>query len=324
MSKENNAPYIVYHYCSLESFLSIMSNKTIRLTNISKSNDRAEIQYCFDVFEKTLKDSCIEFSKKYVDNDNEEIKKHFSDIDYDSLVAKAVVNDSLIYYVACFSAEPDLLSQWRGYANDGKGVAIGFYSKNFMDAQYLKNVKYNKITYDMHTVKMELHDYIIRKLKRVHENVDVSASPFSYDTAINDIISRMVYNAIFYKNPAFSEENEWRLVFYPFGNIKNLLIDHKYKDMSSNQLFYDRMRESMEYEKDYHGLKRGKLQFKCTDDKIISYVDMNFASKKDFMLAEIVVGPKSNIDDKDLRLFLLSNGYDLSRINIRKSLAPYQ
>ncbi len=322
MIKVNHTPHIVYHYCSLESFLSIMTNNTIRLTNISKSNDRAEIQYCFDVFEKTLRDSCIEFSKKYVDNT--EIKKHFSDIDYDSLVAKAVVNDSLIYYVACFSSEPDLLSQWRGYANDGKGVAIGFYSKNFMDAQDLKNVKYAKVIYDKHAVKIELHDYIIQKLKRVHDKAGVSASPFSYDTAINDIISGMVYYAVFYKNPAFSEESEWRLVFYPFGNIRNLLIDHKYKDMSSNQLFYDRMHEPIEYEKDYHGLKRGKLQFKCTDDKIISYVDMNFASIKDLMLAEIVVGPKSNIDDKDLRLFLLYNGYDLSRINIRKSIATYQ
>ena len=240
------------------------------------------------------------------------------------MVTKAVINDSLIYYAVCFSAEPDLLSQWRGYANDGKGVAIGFYSRNFMNAQDLKNVKYEKITYDMNSAKKELHDRIIEKLKGIYDKADTSASPFSYDTAINDIISGMVYNAIFYKNPAFSEENEWRLVFYPFGNIRNLLIDHKYKDMSSNQLFYDRMHEPIEYEKDYSGLKRGKLQFKCTDDKIISYVDMNFSSIKDLMLAEIVVGPKSNIDDKDLRLFLLSNGYDLSRINIRKSIATYQ
>lgn len=322
MIRKNSPPSIIYHYCSLESFLSIINNSTIRLANISKSNDRAEIQYCFDAFEKTLRDSCIEFSREYVDNT--EIKNHFSDIDYDSLVTKAVINDSLIYYAVCFSAEPDLLSQWRGYANDGKGVAIGFYSRNFMNAQDLKNVKYKKITYDMNSAKKELHDRIIEKLKGIYDKADTSASPFSYDTAINDIISGMVYNAIFYKNPAFSEENEWRLVFYPFGNIRNLLIDHKYKDMSSNQLFYDRMHEPIEYEKDYSGLKRGKLQFKCTDDKIISYVDMNFSSIKDLMLAEIVVGPKSNIDDKDLRLFLLSNGYDLSRINIRKSIATYQ
>lgn len=51
---------------------------------------------------------------------------------------------------------------------------------------------------------------------------------------------------------------------------------------------------------------------------------MNFESIKDIMLAEIVIGPKSEIDDKDLRLFLLSNGYNLSKINIRKSSATYR
>lgn len=322
MLRKSFIPDIVYHYCSLESFLSIIRNSTIRLTNISKSNDRTEIQYCFDVFERTLRDSCMEFSSEFIDN--AELKSHFNNIDYDSLVTRAVINDSLIYYVACFSADADLLSQWRGYANDGKGVAIGFYSNNFANARDLKNIKYNKITYDMQTVKSELHDYIIQKLKKIRDEVDANKSACLYDTAINDVISGMVYNAIFYKNPAFSEENEWRLVFYPFGNIRNLFIGHRYTDMSSNQLFYDRMLEPIEYEKDYHGLKRGKLQFRCTDNKIISYVDMSFADIKDWMLAEIVIGPKSNIDDKDLRLFLLANGYDLSKVCIRKSSATYQ
>lgn len=92
---ENNVPYIVYHYCSLDAFLSIMNNSTIRLTNISKSNDRAEIQYCFDVFEKTLRDSCLDFAKRFVEK--EEIKKFFYNINYDSLVAKAVFRQNLIY-----------------------------------------------------------------------------------------------------------------------------------------------------------------------------------------------------------------------------------
>ena len=30
------------------------------------------------------------------------------------------------YYVTCFSYQNDLLSQWRGYADDGRGAAIGF------------------------------------------------------------------------------------------------------------------------------------------------------------------------------------------------------
>ncbi len=317
-----NVPDVVYHYCSLDTFLSIIKNSTIRVTNISKSNDKEEVKYCFDAFQKTLRKTCLLFSNNYIDEP--EVKDFFDNIDYENLVTNAVVNDSLIYYTACFSAEADLLSQWRGYANDGKGVAIGFYSYDLLKAKDLKNLKFNKITYDMTTVEEELKNYIINKLKTTSLKSSSENFISMYMNAINDIVSGMVYNAVFYKNPAFQEENEWRLVFYPFGNIRNLLISNKSKDLSSNQLFYDRMYETIEYKRTYNGLVRGKLQFRCTEDKIISYIDINFDGIKDRLLAEIVIGPKSNIDDKDLRLFLLSNGYDLSKINIRKSKATYQ
>lgn len=32
----------------------------------------------------------------------------------------------ILVYAACFSGESDLLSQWCEYADNGKGVAIGF------------------------------------------------------------------------------------------------------------------------------------------------------------------------------------------------------
>lgn len=38
---------IVYHYCSLEAFLSIIQNASLWLSDISKSNDEVPIlQYC--------------------------------------------------------------------------------------------------------------------------------------------------------------------------------------------------------------------------------------------------------------------------------------
>ena len=36
---------IVYHYCSLESLNSILKNRSLRLTNILKSNDSMEISW---------------------------------------------------------------------------------------------------------------------------------------------------------------------------------------------------------------------------------------------------------------------------------------
>ena len=35
---------LVYHYCSMETFKSIIENKTLRLTDITKSYDSAEVK----------------------------------------------------------------------------------------------------------------------------------------------------------------------------------------------------------------------------------------------------------------------------------------
>ena len=67
-----------------------------------------------------------------------------------------------------------------------------------------------------------------------------------------------------------------------------------------------------------------KLKFKLAKNKIISYTDMSFDSIRNSMILEIVISPKAKIDDKDLRLLLIVNGYDISKIKIRKSEVAYQ
>ena len=54
-------------------------------------------------------------------------------------------------YISCFSKKPDLLSQWRAYAEDGTGVSIGFDLKKLSDATniLLKEVIYtNDVVYE--------------------------------------------------------------------------------------------------------------------------------------------------------------------------------
>lgn len=42
---KNEKEEIVYHYCTLEGFLSIIQNSSIWMSDISKSNDCLEIIY---------------------------------------------------------------------------------------------------------------------------------------------------------------------------------------------------------------------------------------------------------------------------------------
>ena len=43
---------ILYHYCGLEAFLSIIKNSTLWLSDIRKSNDYLECVYCRDKMEQ--------------------------------------------------------------------------------------------------------------------------------------------------------------------------------------------------------------------------------------------------------------------------------
>lgn len=45
---------LLYHYCNVETFLNIIRNKTIRLSDITKSNDNMEGKWLFTFVEKEV------------------------------------------------------------------------------------------------------------------------------------------------------------------------------------------------------------------------------------------------------------------------------
>ena len=96
---------LLYHYCSIEAFTSIMKSKSIMLSDITKSNDSTE-----------LISLLIEMKKQYV---NDSDKASLDEI-IDGIKTVAIC------WAFCLSEEGNLLSQWRGYGADGAGFSIGF------------------------------------------------------------------------------------------------------------------------------------------------------------------------------------------------------
>lgn len=132
---------------------------------------------------------------------------------------------------------------------------------------------------------------------------------------VDTTLSMILYNSILYKNPNFNEEKEWRLVYNPFGNIRRVIDKFSY---------YDRMSEMFNKSIEKGGFTRNPMTFHISNDKIISHVDLSFESIKKSFIKEIIIGSKANINDLDLELFLLSNGYNPMKIYIHKSDIPYR
>lgn len=97
-------PESVYHYTSLRALIPIAETGKVWASNVRYSNDPAEISYGDELLRGMLKDKFSDFF----------LKGLFEQI------------NEIHYYAVAFSAEPDLLPQWRAYCQNGHGVAIGF------------------------------------------------------------------------------------------------------------------------------------------------------------------------------------------------------
>ena len=62
-------------------------------------------------------------------------------------------------FVVCFSEMPDVLSQWRGYADDGKGCCIGF-SKTQLEQYCAKNPEVLRLEKVQYLSDKEIDDQI--------------------------------------------------------------------------------------------------------------------------------------------------------------------
>jgi hypothetical protein len=96
---------LYYHYCSNYAFCSIIEQRRVRLSLLSLSNDAKEGHHILDVAARLLP---ADFEQK------EEALTQLRQI------------LSLISAIGfCVSQDGDLLSQWSGYADNARGVAIG-------------------------------------------------------------------------------------------------------------------------------------------------------------------------------------------------------
>lgn len=189
----------VYHYCSVETFYKIITNKELWLTDITKSNDSNELQFAVENFTRILNQRIKSKEAKLVPLMMfEQFWNEFNKIDK-------------LFHICCFSTDSDSLSQWAMYANDATGLAIGF------DKKYLKKLKEHNENMDFVQVKYSLKQFSEMINQKLNELVSMymnNKNDYSWYLGfmhyVIDEVMRMIY---IYKNHSFKQENECRLVY---------------------------------------------------------------------------------------------------------------
>lgn len=316
----------VYHYCSLETFLSIIKNKTIRLSDVNKSNDYLETKAVLNL----IKEAAINIYKKSPISDRGMLIYGMKDEDAIKYLVDVALNrilkfNNLLVYTACFSEEEDLLSQWRGYADNGKGVAIGF-NLNCLKkiCETTKLLKLEKVIYTSCESDLcnaivckyanMIVDDIIRALLKGNIN-ELLTNPHGPDPFSSLTQQALILDSVFVKHHSFSEENEWRIV----------LNDELSKDSNEWDMLYNWSEKvASSSENIIYKLFPKALQFRSTGNDIISYLDLCYEAFIEDIISSIVIGPNCKLQKDDVNQIFCHFGYELDYDRIILSKSTYR
>ncbi|WP_212768469.1 DUF2971 domain-containing protein [Pectobacterium versatile] len=265
---------IIYHYCSPEAFVSILKNKKIWLSASNNMNDYSEGTWLLKILEDVL---AVDVNPMNVDGRKKILQVFNANRDNE--------------YISCFSKEPDLLSQWRAYAQNGEGVAIGFdeeilsldfeFSSSIIRVQEIKYLDRNKSI-----------NLILEKLEKNNIHLGTEKENVSQDMLVT-LGMELSLLASSVKNHAFEEESEKRIIHTP----RIYYID--------NDIKIEKAINSMQ-----HRVSNGFLT---------SYFELQF---KPEAIVDVFLGPRNKFSQHDIDSFFSMN--QLGRTKTYRSAATYR
>lgn len=306
-------PKTLYHYCSVQTFFNIMSNRSIWLSDVRKSNDSQELCWMRRKCREFILRAWVSFAEK------KDEAGRLSDVNFEEFYKMNELLETLIdidlskCWVFCVSEKKDNLGQWRGYGDDGKGISIGFKRELFELAQKL--AKLSKSEEEIYFQKISYTEKEIKHFFDVCAGLSEIKMEDSSDSVIDKLKEAIATSLVylpFFKNESFKEEKEWRLAYsMDLSRLRKGEIPHvEYEDKVLSNL-----------------ITIGNYSFISKNDNLISHVELSIPQIEKF-IDSITIGPKSAISREDVVFFLISKGIlkDVNdkSIQIKKSIASYQ
>lgn len=275
---------IIYHYCSTESFLAITQNKCLRLSDINTMNDFSESHWGYDRFVEAVNTDLEKYDREYFD-------------DLDEVISGMQLH--LLPALSCFSFDGDVLSQWRAYADDGAGIALG------LDSDLIGNlaVQCSKVVYDQ-PEQVEQFRHIMAILYPMWQagKTTPEAKKEFLDFATVEASKTWIM-----KNPAFIEEQEVRIV-------RALLPEEKNGQWS--------LKDAGGEGEDKVSSEPLDVKFRARGSGVVSYVDVPISGLGNELVKEIVIGPRSVNSGSEISMALSACGF--RGFTIRTSKATYR
>jgi Protein of unknown function (DUF2971) len=206
-----SAPETLYHYTTQDGLLGIVRSGELWATNVQYMNDRREFFLALEIAAERLKGRARFDPDPSVNRLSANLIKRLENIE-----------DAPVCAVS-FCVNPDLLSQWRGYAGSSGGICLGFRSEalamtaasmsGMLAACIYGKAEQEKIIDEM--IGLAIED--VRQLQN-HNDVRITA-------VATNFLQQLIRCGALFKDEGFHEEAEWRLV----SGVRENLAEYEYK-----------------------------------------------------------------------------------------------
>jgi hypothetical protein len=240
---------ILYHYCNPIVFWSIVEKGHIWLSDIFTMRDWKELKWGRDIFTQVVRENHGLFD---------------DDFRYFATFSVFGVDNHVRPFVASFSANGDLLSQWRAYGDDGRGFSLGVRAHHIYSSWgvRLKKVEYREVRQKALVLQslVELQDLWRKRPQNLPSVVSVW----------QDVLNEFAIDLCSFKHPSFFEEKEFRIV-------RVLLYSNgEYSDVGGHT--------------DVGGSGRVPTKTRFRGSEEISYIELpRDENRQDTMIAEVIM-----------------------------------
>lgn len=284
----------VFHYTSIEGLKGILESKNFWVSHSYFMNDVSEVRYTYhliiDIFEELINNETDKEVKRfYVFLQKKMITKIKFDTHDNHRISRGIGFRSF-EYILSFSLNSDSMNLWSSFTK-GTGYNLGFdfiklnqllsknSSANFIPGYVVYSIEDQKII-----IKKKITEF--RNIFLKHKNNFTPEKEIQISNKFDTSI-RLYTN--FFKDPVFSNDEEFRIVFYDAA-----LISHK------------------------------KPNYRIKDNILIPFITALKNTLDLLPLNSITIGPinHSDLAIEGVTYFLADLEYNVKNINIKKSLIP--
>jgi hypothetical protein len=201
----------LYHYTDSNGFLGIIKNSQLWATDFKDLIDPLEHKHGHNIVKQVVEELIAETS-------NETLNQLYLLRFNPEIIAESFGRG---FYLVSFTENKDSIKHWLDYGKRGNGFAVEFEpSDQFrgIPTEILSTIPHKliKVVYD------EVHQ------KQIAREILIEMT--NYPDLLFELSFLIEYMCIKFKDPKFSDENEWRIVYSPIIQVGYLGEDVDFRD----------------------------------------------------------------------------------------------